>query len=198
MASVVSANDWLSSKGFKTYSFHEDKVQYVALPAGPPAHIMTHAHFFSIDNELVYWNFFLDFGPLNLGQLFRFCTKLNGLLCDPHMQNKTIFFYSKTHPHNRTNAATLICMWAMIYLNMSPDEAFKPFRNVTPKFAYFHDATPIACTYNLSVYDCLCGLAKALHFKFFDFNSFNVEEYEHYEQVECYYLLSFVVFHIEL
>ena len=29
-------------------------------------------HYFSIDNELIYWNFFLDYGPLNLGQLHRF------------------------------------------------------------------------------------------------------------------------------
>mmetsp|Transcript_27563 Transcript_27563/g.32608 ORF Transcript_27563/g.32608 Transcript_27563/m.32608 type:complete len:425 (+) Transcript_27563:65-1339(+) len=182
MASVVSASDWLSSKGFETFSFHNDKVQYVALPTGPPKSIMSHAHFFCIDTELIYWNFFLDFGPLNLGQLYRFCTRLNRLISEPKLEGKTIYFYSGTHPHNRTNAVTLICSWAIIYLNLSPDEVFKPFRR--SKFAFFHDATPITCTYNLTVYDCLCGLAKALHFKFFDFNKFNVEEYEHYEQVE--------------
>ena len=37
-------------------------------------------HYFSIDEELVYWNFFLDFGPLNLGQLYRFCTILKNKL----------------------------------------------------------------------------------------------------------------------
>lgn len=67
---------------------------------------------------------------------------------------------------------------------MSPDEAYAPFRNAQPKFAAFHDATPITCTYKLTVYDCLCGLSKALHLKFFDFNNFDVDEYEHYEQVE--------------
>ena len=43
-------------------------------------HIVASKHFFSIDNELVYWNFYLDFGPLNLGQLYRFCMKLNDKL----------------------------------------------------------------------------------------------------------------------
>ena len=48
----------------------------------------------------------------------------------------------------------------------------------------FHDATPIACTYNLTVLDSLRGLAKARDFKFFDFETFDVDEYEYYEQVE--------------
>ena len=38
------------------------------------------AHFFNIDNDLVYWNFFLDFGPLNLGQFYRFSNLLNSKL----------------------------------------------------------------------------------------------------------------------
>jgi len=33
--------------------------------------------YLSVDDELVYWNFFLDFGPLNLGQLYRFCMRFN-------------------------------------------------------------------------------------------------------------------------
>lgn len=32
--------------------------------------------------------------------------------------------------------------------------------------------------------DCLRGLSLAHWYKFFDFDTFNVEEYEHFEQVE--------------
>jgi cell division cycle 14 len=42
----------------------------------------------------------------------------------------------------------------------------------------------VACTYNLTILDTLRGLAKARECRFFDFNKFNIEEYEHYEQVE--------------
>lgn len=51
----------------------------------------------------------------------------------------------------------------------------------------FHDASPCACTYDLTIMDCLCGLAKAKLYRFFDFvdlDDFDVEEYEHFEQVE--------------
>ncbi|KAH8078809.1 protein tyrosine/serine/threonine phosphatase [Aureococcus anophagefferens] len=46
---------------------------------------------FSIDDTLVYWNFFLDFGPLNLGQLYRFCTMLNAKLQSPELRDKVIY-----------------------------------------------------------------------------------------------------------
>lgn len=34
-------------------------------------------HYFSVDDELVYENFYADFGPLNLAMLYRYCQKLN-------------------------------------------------------------------------------------------------------------------------
>ena len=59
-------------------------------------HVLTRRriHMFSIDSQLVYWNFFLDFGPLNLGQLYRFCEKLNSKLQDSRLKSKAICFYS--------------------------------------------------------------------------------------------------------
>ena len=171
-------------KGIQTFSWHGGRVQYVSLPAQPPAHVASTAYFFSIDTDLIYWNFFLDFGPLNLGQLYRFSAKLNAALANPRLEGKPIFFYSGTHPHRRTNAAALICSWAIIYLDLSPEEAFAPFHDVSASFAPFHDATPVTCTYGLTVFDCLCGLAKAKDFNFFNFDTFDVDEYEHYEQVE--------------
>lgn len=47
-----------------------------------------------------------------------------------------------------------------------------------------HDATPTVCHFNLTILDTLRGLHRAREHKFFDFSTFNVEEYEFYEQVE--------------
>ena len=160
------------------------KVYYVALPTAPPAQAMQAAHFFSIDTQLVYWNFFLDFGPLNLGQLYRFCQMLNSKLQNQELANMKIYYFSGTHPHRRTNAAFMICAWAILYMNKSPEEAYRPFENIYPAFTPFHDATPVTCTYHLTVFDCLCGLAKAKYHNFFNFETFDVDEYEHFEQVE--------------
>ena len=44
----------------------KDRLYYCALRSFPTRR--SDLTFFSTDNELVYWNFFLDFGPLNLGQ----------------------------------------------------------------------------------------------------------------------------------
>ena len=173
-------------------------------------------HYFCIDNELVYWNFFLDFGPLNLGQLYRFCTKLNQKLTA--FPDHVICFYSSNAPAKRANAVCLICSWQVLYLNRSPEDAFNGFRLTHPTVCTdeipkqktgaqnnngaskppptlrpnptisplppFHDASPCVCSYNLSVLDCLRGLAKARRYNFFDFETFDVEEYEHFEQVE--------------
>jgi len=163
-------------------------------------------HYFSIDTEYVYWNFFLDFGPLNLGHLYRYCQKLNDKLVDPGLRDYIIVYYSSAAPTKRTNAAYLICAWQILYLHLTPEDAFSGFKK-GPRSPHsviegvsssdsniytlqpFHDASPCECTYNLTVLDCLRGLAKARDYGFFNFETFDVNEYEYYEQVEVRFYL---------
>mmetsp|Transcript_24099 Transcript_24099/g.52426 ORF Transcript_24099/g.52426 Transcript_24099/m.52426 type:complete len:313 (-) Transcript_24099:81-1019(-) len=70
-------------------------------------------------------------------------------------------------------------------MNQTPDEAYRPFENTYPPFPPFHDATPCRCTYQLTVKDCLNGMYRAFQQRFFDFRSFDIDEYEYYERVEC-------------
>lgn len=185
---------------------------------GPPPQ-KKQIHFFCVDNELVYWNFFLDFGPLNLGQLTRFCKKVN----DKLRKFPAVCFYSNIDNAKRANAIFLICAWQMLYLDRSPEQAYAGFdRYVAQELAIrnnkgksssrhsgssvedasqppvsnsqgaptiaplpdFHDASPCQCTYDLTVLDCLQGFAKARMHGFFELESFDVEEYEYFEQVE--------------
>ena len=161
---------------------------YAALRATPRN--TTDAHFFSTDNELVYWNFFLDFGPLNLGQLFRFCQQLNAKLNDRRLAGKRIIYYSGTHAHRRTNSVFLICAWSCLFLERSAEEAYAPFRGIYPPFPPFHDASPCICTFNVTILDCLKGMCKAIDRGFFNFETFDVEEYEYFEKVWTYSHLS--------
>ncbi|CAN0548869.1 unnamed protein product, partial [Laminaria digitata] len=62
-------------------------------------------------------------------------------------------------------------------------QAFAPFQEAFPPFPPFHDASPCVCTYDLSILDCLQGMQKACRFGLFDFHNFDVDEYEHFEQV---------------
>ena len=140
----------------------------------------------------MYWNFFLDFGPLNLGQLYRFCMKLNYKLnSDKSLAHKHICFFSGTCENKRANAVFLIAAYQVLYLDRSPEEALRLLRLHTRTLPPFHDASPGRCTYALRVLDCIKGLVKARSFGFFDFSKFDVQEYEHFEQVEVRMSLQF-------
>ena len=122
-----------------------------------------------------------------------------------------VCFYSCTDSAKRANAIFLISAWQMLYLDRSPGQAYAGFdRHVADELnAYnqsqdvsqppvsnsqgaptiaalpsFHDASPCQCTYELTVLDCLKGFAKARLHGFFDLETFDVEEYEYFEQVE--------------
>ncbi|KAL3905439.1 MAG: hypothetical protein SGARI_004461 [Bacillariaceae sp.] len=207
-----------------------DRLYYCALKAPPSSHKILLRNrqnkkvptiLFNIDDELVYWNFFLDFGPLNLGQLYRFTCHLNQLLAD-HPQ-AVILFYSSIESDKRANAIFLISAWQVLELKRSPTSAFYGFsyyqnskngtidedgggdaaaqssktrstpppaplstigQNTVAPLPPFHDASPCACSYELTIKHCLQGLIKAQQLKFFDWDNFDVEEYEYFEQVE--------------
>lgn len=228
-------------------------------------------HYFSIDNEFIYWNFFLDFGPLNLGHLYRFCALLHTKLTSPAYRDHIICYYSGAEGAKRANATYLICAYQMLCLGRTLEESYfgfepeevsgggeddedrrrrryrirnsrgggggwsnaamaavansddieellsnvslppmhkrlqqtqqpqhrrhfphrltnsgsgtsssgksasqsttkSPFAPIHPLPPY-HDASPIICTYDLTVYDCLAGLEKARQFDFFDFGN---------------------------
>eukprot|EP01029_Cantina_marsupialis_P012305 TRINITY_DN2716_c0_g1_i1.p1 TRINITY_DN2716_c0_g1~~TRINITY_DN2716_c0_g1_i1.p1 ORF type:complete len:477 (+),score=117.91 TRINITY_DN2716_c0_g1_i1:138-1568(+) len=162
----------------------KNRLYYVSLLNHPSEALRKEHDFFTVDDKLVYWNFFLDFGPLNLGQLYRFSKLLNDKLSNPELKNKKIFFYSSTHAHKRANAVYLISAFSLLYLNRTPAEAWAPFKNMQPRLPTFHDASPCICLFKMTVEDCLYAIEKARKFKFFDFDNFDVDEYERYEQVE--------------
>lgn len=191
-----------------------ERLYYAALSKLPPSHNILASlprrkkegnnekkqiHFFCIDNELVYWNFFLDFGPLNLGQLTRFSRKLN----DKLRKFPAVCFYSSIDNAKRSNATFLITAWQLLYLDRTPEQAYAGFDKTIkvsngslPPVSQsqgavtiaplpdFHDASPCQCTYDLTVLDCLRGFAKAVSHGFYDVEAFDVEEYEYFEQVE--------------
>mmetsp|Transcript_38171 Transcript_38171/g.77723 ORF Transcript_38171/g.77723 Transcript_38171/m.77723 type:complete len:401 (-) Transcript_38171:2501-3703(-) len=138
---------------------------------------------------------------------------LSDKLEDARLSDMIICYYSGAAPTKRTNAAYLICAWQVLYMNRSPEEAFVGFQgghltsmdhtvatngdccSSPPRSVIdgvedamplkpFHDASPCTCTYDLTVLDCLRGLAKARAYRFFDFSQFDVKEYEYFEQVE--------------
>lgn len=142
-------------------------------------------HYFCIDEDLVYENFYADFGPLNLAMLYRYCCKLNKKLKSYSLTKKKIIHYTTMNSKKRVNAAFLIGSYSIIYLKKTPQEAIKPLiSGNSPPFIPFRDASFGPSSYDVHLHDCLNAIGKALENGFINFETFDVDEYEYYERVE--------------
>ncbi|GFR50188.1 hypothetical protein Agub_g12348 [Astrephomene gubernaculifera] len=142
---------------------------------------------YCIDDELLYEPFFADFGPLNLGRTYRFCQKTKQLLQEAEKHGKRLYLYAGPHAHQKANAAVLVGIYQVIYLNRTADVAYKPLSAYKP-YVPFRDASCGVSTFHLTVYDVIRGLQRAHDVGFIDWNSgsstWSLDEYEFYEQVE--------------
>jgi len=163
----------------------QDRLYFVTLKTSSRPKSTANTHYFTIDDELMYENFYADFGPLNLSLLYRFCTKLNRKLKSFSLKSKKIVHYTTLDAHKRANAAFLISAYAVIYLKQTPEDAFKPLiGGLNPTFVPFRDASFGFAVYTITILDCLKAISKAHKAGFFDFNDFDNIEYEHYETVQ--------------
>ncbi|XP_041913198.1 dual specificity protein phosphatase CDC14AB isoform X1 [Alosa sapidissima] len=178
--------------------FIKERLYFATLRSKPKSTANT--HYFSTDDEFVYENFYADFGPLNLAMLYRYCCKLNkklkadcssfmcscmGVIKSFTLTRKRIVHYTSFDQRKRANAAVLIGAYAVIYLKKTPEEAYRALiSGSNASYLPFRDASFGNCTFNLTILDCLQGVKKALQHGFFQFETFDVNEYEHYERVE--------------
>uniref|UniRef100_A0A8C3J6Z5 Cell division cycle 14A n=1 Tax=Calidris pygmaea TaxID=425635 RepID=A0A8C3J6Z5_9CHAR len=139
--------------------FVKDRLYFATLRNKPKSTVNT--HYFSTDEELVYENFYGDFGPLNLAMLYRYCCKLNKKLKYFSLSRKKIVYYTSFDQRKRANAAFLIGAYAVIYLKKTPEEAYRTLMSGSnPPYLPFRDASFGNCTYNLTILDCLQGINK--------------------------------------
>uniref|UniRef100_A0A8C5QDA9 Cell division cycle 14A n=1 Tax=Leptobrachium leishanense TaxID=445787 RepID=A0A8C5QDA9_9ANUR len=137
----------------------KDRLYFATLRNKPKSTLNT--HYFSTDEEFVYENFYADFGPLNLGLLYRFCCKLNKKLKSFSLSGKKIVYYTGFDQRKRANAGFLIGAYAVIYLKKTPEEAYRALLSgSSPLYLPFRDASFGNCTYNLTILDCLQGIRK--------------------------------------
>eukprot|EP00096_Caligus_rogercresseyi_P011718 TRINITY_DN4703_c0_g3_i1.p1 TRINITY_DN4703_c0_g3~~TRINITY_DN4703_c0_g3_i1.p1 ORF type:complete len:530 (+),score=162.41 TRINITY_DN4703_c0_g3_i1:137-1726(+) len=166
--------------------FIPERLYFVTLKSDVRPKSTPNTHYFNIDKDLVYENFYCDFGPLNLSRLFRYCAFLNRKLSSQGLLGKKIVHYTSKEAQKRANAAYLIGSYAVIYLNMTPQEAYRPLvGGLSPQYMPFRDASYGPAFYTISIMDCLNAVAKAKEAGFLQFSDFDYEEYEHYEKVQC-------------
>ncbi|XP_062539664.1 mucin-5AC isoform X2 [Armigeres subalbatus] len=164
----------------------ENRLYFVAFKKDFKPRGTSNTHYFSIDDELVYENFYNDFGPLNICMLYRYCRLLNEKLRSQQHAKKKIVHYTTVDASKRLNAAYLMGAYSVIYLKRTPDEALKPLTSGCNVLTYtkFCDASYVYSGYRISLYDCIHAVAKALDAGFFRFDDFDAQQYEYYERVE--------------
>ncbi|TFK56137.1 phosphatases II [Heliocybe sulcata] len=139
-------------------------------------------YYFTIDEQLSYLSFYLDWGPLNIAQVYKTCIYIHELLEDEDLTNHRLVLYSSSDPRRKANAALLMALYVMIVQRRAPWEAFHPLAEL--EFMPFRDAGRGPSDFNLSIQDCLWGIWKAMQNGLCDMNEFSVDEYEFYEKVE--------------
>ncbi|GAA5882676.1 hypothetical protein JCM16303_006539 [Sporobolomyces ruberrimus] len=139
-------------------------------------------YWFTIDDQLVYLSFFQDYGPLNIGCLYRFCLHLHNLLEDPTHRNSRIFLYSSDEPDKKVNAALLMSLYAMVVMRWSVADVLHPISCL--ELQPYRDAGYSRSDYHLHPQQILYGLSRALSHQLLDLSTFDLASYEKAEKVE--------------
>lgn len=82
------------------------------------------------------------------------------------------------------NSACLMGAFMLVILQRTPEEIWNTFSEYQNQFNPFRDASSGACTYNLTILEVLKGLEKAMEFGWYDFKTFDVQEYEYYSKLD--------------
>ena len=156
------------------------------LASDEPPRCDDEAYYFWTDTnpELRYNPFHKDFGPLNLAMTHRFCCELTKLMYEKKNTECKIFHYSSINRQNMANSACLMGAFCLIILKRTAEEVWNLFKDYQASFEPFRDASAGACTYKLTILECLQGLEKAIELGWYDFKTFDVQEYEYYEKLE--------------
>merc|ERR1711939_945609 len=67
---------------------------------------------------------------------------------------------------------------------MDPVQAYWTIGNYHASYVPFRDPSMGVCTFQVTVLDCLRAIYKAALLRWLDFDTFDVDEYDHYERVE--------------
>ncbi|QHS73059.1 phosphoprotein phosphatase CDC14 [Saccharomyces paradoxus] len=140
--------------------------------------------FFTVEDAIFYNSFHLDFGPMNIGHLYRFAVIFHEILNDPENANKAVVFYSSASTRQRANAACMLCCYMILVQAWTPHQVLQPLAQVDPPFMPFRDAGYSNADFEITIQDVVYGVWRAKEKGLIDLHSFNLESYEKYEHVE--------------
>ncbi|KOB75110.1 Dual specificity protein phosphatase CDC14A [Operophtera brumata] len=141
-------------------SSKNDRLYFATLKTGYKPKPTRNSKYFHIEDEIVYENYYFDFGPYHLCHLYQFCNKLNEEL-EKNPKKKIIIY------RNASAAAT--------YRQLTEGSHWS--------LLTFRDASAGAPLFDISLCDVLGGVKVALDAGFFNFEHFDADQYLFYEVI---------------
>eukprot|EP00802_Teleaulax_amphioxeia_P015657 Tamp_15750.p1 GENE.Tamp_15750~~Tamp_15750.p1 ORF type:complete len:358 (+),score=55.50 Tamp_15750:407-1480(+) len=142
-------------------------------------------HFVYTTDRFRYEPFYKDFGPLNLSQLWRYCHFIHEKISDTARSEQKIVHWTENDPQHISNAVWLVGGYMIMMHGKTGDEAWRYFKAISPQFfAPFRDASQNPCHYHCTLEHCFRALWRANLDEFWDFKTFDPDDYEYYERVE--------------
>mmetsp|Transcript_21356 Transcript_21356/g.44866 ORF Transcript_21356/g.44866 Transcript_21356/m.44866 type:complete len:466 (-) Transcript_21356:10-1407(-) len=136
--------------------------------------------FFTLDEELQYFPFCADFGPMNFGMTYRFCKLVEEQLEVSRAAGQKAVFYTSADPIARTNGVCLLGLYLVLQRGFTAEQAMAPltFAGKSP-FLGYRDASFQPVTFELDLLDIMRGMYKAKKHKLVDLEGFDLELYEY-------------------
>ena len=136
--------------------------------------------FMSSDLHRKYVPFAADFGPVNLGIVYRFCRAMSSKLNKLSESNNVLLYCIEPAFETLANASFLLGAFLLLQAGCTPAQAAAPFTGPDAPFDVrpFRDATFTPQNFDLTLEDCLAGLAQAVSLGWFDPRTFDLEAYQ--------------------
>eukprot|EP00884_Botryococcus_braunii_P000343 jgi/Botrbrau1/10309/Bobra.0120s0022.1 len=142
---------------------------------------------YNVDSDLVYEPFYADFGPLNFGQAYKYFNYTKTLLKEALRRKCRLCLFTGPERTHMANSAVLVGMFQVLGLNRTAQQAWEILAPLG-KFLPFRDASWGTPVFDLTVKDCIDGIARARDCGIVDWQSTDTEqemkEYTAYERVE--------------
>jgi len=95
-----------------------------------------------------------------------------------------IICYTKADDYKRANCVYLITAYMVLHLGLTPEAAIEPFKRTRMTCVPFRDAGGWPSLFDLQIIDILRGLDKAKKIGWVNLETFDVKDYETFEQVD--------------
>jgi len=173
-----------AGQGYESCELIKNKLYFVIVDQGTTLPYSDAINlYFTTDESFIYTALKDDNGPLNLGLLYKYCKLLKVRLDDPANKDKKLYHVTNGDEHKRTNAALLVGSFMVIIMGRKPEEVSQAISELKHPLCNYHDCWRSTITPGISLLDCYLAIGKAISKGLFNYTSFDVDEYDKYQEV---------------